>query len=98
MWPLTNRGSARGPQAYKFLVDAARDTPPAVLPVHDGHDWMYVLDGRLRLLLGGDDLTIEPGEAVEFPTTTPHWFGAVDGPVELIAILGPQGERIHLHP
>ena len=44
-----------------------------------------------------EDLTIEPGEAVEFSTWTPHWFGAIDGPVELIAILGPQGERLHLH-
>ena len=40
--------------------------------------------------------TIEPGEAVEFTTWTPHWFGAVDGPVELILIVGPQGERLHL--
>ena len=97
MWPLTNRGPAGGLHAYKFLIDRRRCTPPATLPVHDGHDWMYVLDGRMRLLLGDDDLTIEPGEAVEFPTTVPHWFGAVDGPVEVIAILGPQGERIHLH-
>ena len=43
------------------------------------------------------DFTIEPGEAVEFTTWTPHWFGAVDGPVELIMIVGPQGERLHLH-
>jgi hypothetical protein len=34
---------------------------------------------------------------VEFTTRTPHWFGVVDGPVELIGILGPQGERLHLH-
>jgi hypothetical protein len=27
----------------------------------------------------------------------PHWFGAVGGPVELILIVGPQGERPHLH-
>ena len=47
--------------------------------MHDGHDWMYVLDGRMRLLLGDQDLVIEPGEAVEFSTRTPHWFGAVDG-------------------
>ena len=47
--------------------------------------------------LGDEDLTIEPGEAVEFATTTPHWFGAVDGPVELIAIFGPHGQRSHLH-
>ena len=97
MWPLTNRGPAGGPHAFKIRVSARRCTPPDPLPVHEGHDWLYVLDGRLRLLLGDDDLTIEAGEAVEFTTWTPHWFGAIDGPVELIAILGPQGERLHLH-
>lgn len=97
MWPLTRRGPAGGLHAYKIVIDAARATPPDELPVHEGHDWLYVLSGRLRLLLGDQDLVIEPGEAVEFTTWTPHWFGAVDGPVELIAIFGPQGERIHLH-
>lgn len=96
-WPLTNRGPAAGLHAYKARVAAERCNPPADLPVHEGHDWMYVLDGRLRLLLGADDLTIEPGEAVEFSTWTPHWFGAVDGPVELLLVLGPQGQRIHTH-
>lgn len=97
LWPLSHRGPAGGPHAYRIHVSGARRTPPDPLPVHDGHDWMYVLDGRLRLLLGDDDLTIEPGEVVEFSTWTPHWFGAVDGPVETIAILGPHGERSHLH-
>jgi quercetin dioxygenase-like cupin family protein len=97
MWPLTHRGPAGGLQAYKINVSPERRTPPDVLPVHEGHDWLYVLDGRLRLMLGEEDLTIEPGEAVEFTTWTPHWFGALDGPVELIAILGPHGERLHLH-
>ena len=97
MWPLTHRGPAGGLQAYKINVSPERRTPPEVLPVHEGHDWLYVLDGRLRLMLGEEDLTIEPGEAVEFTTWTPHWFGVLDGPVELIAILGPHGERLHLH-
>ena len=97
LWPLTNRGPVGGLQPFKMHLSTKRRTPPDVLPVHEGHDWLYVLDGRLRLLLGAEDLTIDPGEAVEFTTWTPHWFGAVDGPVELIAILGPQGERLHLH-
>jgi transcriptional regulator with XRE-family HTH domain len=97
-WPLTRRGPAGGLHAYKILVAAERDTPPDELPVHEGHDWFYVLSGNLRLMLGDEDLTIRPGEAVEFTTWTPHWFGAIDGPVELIAIFGPQGERLHLHP
>jgi transcriptional regulator with XRE-family HTH domain len=97
-WPLTNRANTGGLLAYKARILPERRTPPARLPVHEGHDWMYVLDGRLRLLLGDDDLTIEPGEAVEFSTLTPHWFGAVDGPVDVITILGPQGQRIHTRP
>jgi quercetin dioxygenase-like cupin family protein len=58
---------------------------------------MYVLSGQMRLILGERDFTIKSGEAVEFSTWTPHWFGAVDGPAEAIAIFGPHGERVHLH-
>lgn len=97
MWPLTNRGPAGGLTAYKVVIDAARRSPPDELPVHEGHDWLYVLSGRMRLLLGDQDLTIEAGEAVEFSTWTPHWFGAIDGPVELIGIFGASGEKVHLH-
>jgi transcriptional regulator with XRE-family HTH domain len=97
MWPLSDRAQPGGLQAFKMRVSARRRRPPTVLPVHEGHDWLYVLAGRLRLVLGEQDLTIEPGEAVEFSTWTPHWFGAIDGPVEVLAILGPQGERVHLH-
>lgn len=97
MWPLTNRGPAGGLHAYKIHISAKRRTPPEVLPVHEGHEWLYVLDGPLRLVLGEEDFTIAAGEAAEFTTWTPHWFGAIDGPVELIAIFGPHGERLHLH-
>lgn len=97
MWPLTRRGPAGGLHAFKLVIDAARDTPPETLPVHEGHDWLYVLSGRLRLVLGEADLVVDPGEAVEFSTWTPHWFGAVDRPVEAIGLFGPQGERLHLH-
>jgi transcriptional regulator with XRE-family HTH domain len=95
MWPLSTRTGPGGLQAFRMVLSARRRTPPTELPVHEGHDWLYVLDGRLRLLLGERDLVIEPGEAAEFSTLTPHWFGAVDGPVEVIAILSAHGERIH---
>ena len=97
MWPLTRHGPAGGLHAFKLRIGAERSLPPDPLPVHEGHDWMYVLAGRMRLLLGDADLVIEAGEAVEFSTWTPHWFGAIDGPVEALAIFGPQGERLHLH-
>ena len=97
MWPLTSRGPAGGLRTFKIRISARRRKPPDTLRVHEGHDWMYVLDGQMRLVLGDQDLVIEPGEAVEFSTLTPHWFGAIGGPVDLIAVFGPHGERAHLH-
>jgi transcriptional regulator with XRE-family HTH domain len=96
-WPLTRQGPAGGLHAFKIRISAKRRNPPSQLPVHEGQDWMYVLSGRLRLLLGERDFVIEPGEAVEFSTWTPHWFGVIDGPVEALTILGVHGERLHLH-
>jgi transcriptional regulator with XRE-family HTH domain len=95
-WPLTRGGPAGGLHAFKIRVSMRRRTPPEDLPVHDGQEWLYVLSGKLRLVLGERDFTIEPGEAVEFSTWTPHWFGVVDGPVEAIALFGPHGERMHV--
>ena len=96
-WPMTRHGPAGGLHAFKIRISARRRKPPAQLPVHEGQDWIYVLAGQLRLILGERDFTIKPGEAAEFSTWTPHWFGAVDGPVEAIAIFGAHGERVHLH-
>ncbi|MCX2932658.1 XRE family transcriptional regulator [Mycobacterium sp. CVI_P3] len=95
-WPLTRHGGAGGLQAFKIRISARRQTPPAELPTHEGQEWLYVLSGRLRLILGEQDYVISPGEAVEFSTWTPHWFGAVDGPVEALTLFGPHGERVHL--
>ena len=93
-WP---RSARLVPGAYKITVSAKRRSPPDERPVHEGHEWIYVLHGRLRLILGEQEYVIQAGEAVEFSTWTPHWFGAIDGPVELIAFFGPHGERAHLH-
>jgi Predicted transcriptional regulators len=97
VWPLSGQASANGLEAMKMKIHASRDTPPDPLPVHEGHHWIYVLNGTMRLALGDEDFEVGPGEAVEFSTWTPHWFGTAGGTVEVLAILGREGERIHLH-
>lgn len=93
--PLSKRPG--GIQAYKFVLPAGRDDDEPDLRTHEGYDWAFVLDGRLRLVLGQHDLVLEPGEAAEFDTRTPHWFGATSaGPVEFLSLVGKQGERAHL--
>jgi len=64
---------------------------------HQGNEWLYVISGRLRLVLGGREFVLGPGEAAEFDTRTPHWIGAAgDAPVELLHLSGPEGQRIHM--
>ncbi|WP_375000581.1 helix-turn-helix domain-containing protein [Aeromicrobium sp. CTD01-1L150] len=93
--PLTRRPG--GIQAYKFVLPRGRDDAEPDLRTHEGHDWVYVLNGRLRLVLGEHDLVLEPGEAAEFDTRTPHWFASTSaGPVEYLSLIGRQGERAHV--
>lgn len=93
--PLTRRPG--GIQAYKFVLPADRDDTVPDLRSHEGFDWAYVLNGTLRLVLGDQDLLLEAGEAAEFDTRTPHWFGATSkGPVEYLSLVGRQGERAHI--
>jgi transcriptional regulator with XRE-family HTH domain len=93
--PLSRRPG--GIQAYKFVLPAGADDQEPDLRTHEGYDWAFVLSGRLRLVLGEHDLILEPGEAAEFDTRTPHWFGATSaGPVEFLSLIGKQGERAHL--
>ncbi|MFP5021229.1 helix-turn-helix domain-containing protein [Pseudonocardia phyllosphaerae] len=91
--PLTQRPG--GLQAFKMLIPYRGDTPD--LRVHEGYEWFYVLDGRLRLVLGEHDVVLGAGEAAEFDTHVPHWFGAADPgrAVEVLSLFGPQGEKMH---
>jgi transcriptional regulator with XRE-family HTH domain len=65
--------------------------------VHPGHDWFFVTEGRVRLLLGEREIVVETGEAAEFATMTPHSFAAIDEPAELVMIFDRDGERAHVH-
>jgi transcriptional regulator with XRE-family HTH domain len=91
--PLTRNPG--GIQAWKTVIPPEPGEPE--LRTHEGHEWLYVLAGRVRLILAGHDITLGPGEVAEFDTRLPHWFGpAGDQPVEILSLLGPQGERIHV--
>ncbi len=97
--PLSRRPG--GVQAYKMIfpprTEAQDAGPEPELRAHEGYEWMYVLSGRIRLLLGEYDVLLRPGEVVEFDTHVPHWFGNVDRePAEVLSLFGPQGERVHV--
>lgn len=93
--PLTRNPG--GLQVFRQILPAGTTGREPAPRSHEGYHWLYVLSGRLRVVLGDQDLVLSTGEVAEFDTHLPHWFGnADDHPVEFLSILGPQGERMHL--
>ena len=93
--PLTGRPG--GIQAYKMVMPAGFGGDQPEQRSHDGYEWLYVLTGHLRLLLGEHDLVLAAGEVAEFHTRTPHAFiNPADAPAEVLMLVGPQGQRAHV--
>jgi transcriptional regulator with XRE-family HTH domain len=91
--PLTRHPG--GTQAWKILVPTSKKVPE--LRTHEGYEWLYVISGRMRLVLGDHDLVLGPGEVAEFDTQVPHWFGSTgDEPAEILSLFGRHGERMHV--
>ncbi|MEU5977631.1 XRE family transcriptional regulator [Streptomyces sp. NPDC047315] len=93
--PLSRRPG--GIHAFKMIIPALPKPLEPTPQTHEGFEWLYVLSGRLRLVIGERDLTLPPGEAAEFDTSLPHWLGSADGgAVELLILFGLQGVRSHV--
>lgn len=92
--PLSERPG--GVRAAKLIMPVGYPQGELERKVHQGYEWIYVLDGKLRLLLGEHDLELSAGEVAEFDTRTPHAFAnAGTIPLEMLMLVGPQGERAH---
>lgn len=92
--PLTREES----DVRAFKITYHPTAPDRALQTHEGHEWLYVLSGRLRLVLGDREHVLERGEAAEFDTTTPHLMRAEGTkPTEVISLFNTVGERLHLH-
>jgi transcriptional regulator with XRE-family HTH domain len=92
VYPLTQRSN--GMAVWKVVIPPEHDRR---LRTHAGHEWLYVLAGDMRLILGDQDLVLGPGEVAEFDTSLPHWFGPTgDEPVEVLSVHGSHGQRMHV--
>jgi transcriptional regulator with XRE-family HTH domain len=92
-WPLADE-SAAGPRMYRVRIPAELSEPS--LRSHEGHQWLYVIRGRVRLVIEAADMVLERGEAAAFHTWSPHWVGGVGEPAEILVIFDPDGEPLRL--
>jgi transcriptional regulator with XRE-family HTH domain len=92
VFPLTQQTT--GLAVWKVVIPPERERN---LRTHDGYEWLYVVSGEMRLILGEHDLTMGPGEVAEFDTRLPHWFGpSGDEPVEILSVHSSHGKRMHV--
>lgn len=93
-WRLSRPHDPSGRVVAKLRLPASKKPPEP--QVHPGREWLYVLEGTVRLALGDRELLVEAGQAAEFDTMTPHWLAGYGGPVEILTIFDRDGEHAHL--
>jgi transcriptional regulator with XRE-family HTH domain len=95
-WMLTRGDEPHGLAVAKMRI--MNTQPRCELRVHPGYEWFTVLSGVIRLQLGERVIEVEPGQAAQFSTMSPHGMSAVDTPAEVITIFDRDGRRAHLDP
>ena len=93
-WLLSRERDRRGVTIAKMRITEDRDAGEP--RVHPGYEWFTVLSGIIKLELGTRTILVHPGQAVEFPTMTPHRLEAHGGPAELLTIFDHDGAQAHL--
>jgi transcriptional regulator with XRE-family HTH domain/quercetin dioxygenase-like cupin family protein len=60
-------------------------SPPDAFQRHPGHEWGYVLSGRLQVRIGFEEYVLEPGDAISINSSIPHRLATIgDEPVQAI--------------
>jgi transcriptional regulator with XRE-family HTH domain len=70
---------------YLVYGVGGESTPANALLRHSGHEYGYVLSGRLQVTIGFTTYELGPGDSIRFECTTPHRFANVENePVHAI--------------
>ncbi|MFD9511452.1 helix-turn-helix domain-containing protein [Streptomyces mirabilis] len=76
-WTYWQAGApGRGMQALRVHVPYGSQGD--IVRVHPGEEWLYVLQGRLRLRLGDTAQVLAPGDSAHFDSLTPHRIAAAE--------------------
>jgi len=64
--------------------------------VHKGEEFIYILDGRLKLRYGGEEITLETGDSVYFDSTVPHRLEVIGDKTVYVLSINTTGAQSHL--
>ena len=69
------------------LIVQLEEAPDTERSVHDGEEFIYVLEGTVSLDIGEDHFDLEPGDSAYYLSTTPHLIAAASGQATILAVL-----------
>ena len=69
------------------LIVQLEENPEKEVSVHDGEEFIYVLDGIVVLDIGEDTFDLEPGDSAYYLSTTPHLVASKKGKSTILAVL-----------
>ena len=61
--------------------------PDKEVSIHDGEEFIFVLDGIVALEIGDEKFELEPGDSVYYLSTTPHHIAAKNDKATILAVL-----------
>jgi transcriptional regulator with XRE-family HTH domain len=69
------------------LVVQLEEDPEKEISVHEGEEFIFVLDGVVELGIGEETFELEPGDSAYYLSTTPHHIAAKSGKSTILAVL-----------
>ena len=69
------------------LIVQLEENPEKEVSVHEGEEFIYVLDGIVTLDIGDDNFELEPGDSAYYLSTTPHLVASKKGKATILAVL-----------
>jgi transcriptional regulator with XRE-family HTH domain len=86
LWERLTTLSEPGVEFLKVTYEpGGASSPPDAFQRHAGHEWGYVISGRLQVRIGFDEYVLEPGDAISINSTIPHRLATIgEEPVEAI--------------
>ena len=69
------------------LIVQLEENPDKEVSVHDGEEFIYVLDGIVVLNIGEDTFDLKPGDSAYYLSTTPHLVASKKGKATILAVL-----------
>jgi len=76
-------------EPFLVTIDPAEVEPNQY--AHPGHEYSYVLSGRVQILVDRYSVVLEPGDSMYYKSTCPHGLRALDGePAQLLCVISQE--------